>query len=154
MHPGRPSLETMRRWTPLPSKPLFISEITTKAPIIRCANQRPSSIKMVGTLLQRRSTSKKRFFKARTNTIMLYHNSLQITASLGSMTTRASTAVLALLRRIASKSTRICFALALRLHRRAGITSRCNLTSRWQIQIKFKIIRIYWKTRIAAKMSG
>ena len=154
MHPGRPSLETKRRWTPLPSKPLFISEITTKAPIISCANQRPPSIKMVGTLLQRHSTSKNRFFKARTKTIMLYHNSPQITAPLGSMTMRASMAVLALLRRIASRSTRICFALTLNLHRRAGTTSQCNSTSRWQIQIKFKIIRIYWKTKIAAKMSG
>ena len=153
MHPGRPSLETMRRRMPLPSKPLFISEITTKAPIIRCANQRPSSIKIADTLLQRRS-SKKRYFKAQTSTIMLYHNSPQIKARLGSMTTKASTVVLALLGRIAPKSTIICFALTLSLLRRADPTSRCNLTSRWQIQIKFKIIRIYWKTRIAAKMSG
>ena len=152
MHPGRLSLETTRRWMPSPLKPRFISETTTKAPV-RCANQRPSSIKMVGTLLQRHS-SKKRFFKAQTSTIMLYHNSLQIVALPGSMTAKASMAVLALFRRIASKSIRICFALALNSHLKAGTTSPCNLTSRWQIQIKFKIIRIYWTTRIAAKMRG
>ena len=141
MHPGRHSLEMRRHRMVSPLKPQFISEITTKAPV-KCANQRPSSIKMVGTQLQRHS-SKKRFFKAQTNkTIMLYHNLPQIKALPGSTTTRASMAVLALSRRIASKLTRICFARALSMHRRAGTTSRCNLTSRWQIRIKFKIIRI------------